>query len=230
MTILGLTVCVDYADRLATGLPVWRDTLDGVVVVTTPSDGATFDLCTRAGVGVHRTNLFYRHGARFNKGAALADAYAEWVDGTSWAVATDLWVLFFDADVTPPPNWRRMVEAVSPTPGILYGCLRHDAGAGKPVNDADMAGFFHLFSRMDRNAAVRPIVDTHWYHAGNYDSTFQDRWARADRVVLPISLAHAGPVGENWCGVGNAAAVRELHAERRRRGGRWNHETIEGVR
>jgi len=216
MKIHGLTVCVNYADVLAKGLATWARTLDSLIVVTTPDDHATHALCAKHSVATYRTVAFHERGARFNKGLAIAEAYKRFP-------ALD-WMLFFDADIEPPSNWRSVAERKVEL-GRLHGATRRNAN-GSPENDPDIAGFFHLCHVSDPNMQFDPIVDTHWYHAANYDTTFQNRWPKVRRVFLPIEVIHHGEPGKNWCGVGNDAAVTDLHAERRKRGGRWDHETV----
>lgn len=73
-----------------------------------------------------------------------------------------------------------------------------------------------------------PLIDTHWTHAGNYDSRFLNRWPRQLRLELPIRLMHLG-LRNNWLGLGNAAGFTKMQEERVRRGGRWDHERIPGT-
>lgn len=219
MHISAFTVCVNYADYLSASLERWRDSLDSLVVITSPQDHATQELCSLLGVRVHTTDVFYASGAKFNKGAAIAEAYAAGPTPPDW-------VLFFDADVIPPENWRPLVEShVMVAQRCLYGCFRDELD-GSPINDPDIAGFFHLAHISDPNMQHVPVVDAHWYHCGGYDSTFQNRWPRDQRIRLPLRLTHQGETWKNWCGRGNTEAMQELLATRRRKGGDWKHETI----
>jgi glycosyltransferase involved in cell wall biosynthesis len=218
MHISAFTVCVDYSDYLSSSLALWQATLDSLVVVTSHADKLTQGLCEALGVRVHATDVFYASGAKFNKGAALAEAYAA-------SPTPPDWVLFFDADVIPPPDWLVHVQACQPTPGCLHGCFRDELD-GSPIKDPDIAGFFHLAHISDANMQQVPIVDTHWTHAGAYDSTFQNRWPKDKRIRLPLRLIHQGETWKNWCGRGNTDAMQELLANRRRKGGDWKHETI----
>ena len=226
MCVHGLTVCVDYAEFLAVGLDRWTETLDSVTVVTSETDRDTAALVRGwRGVELVQTDLFYRDGALFNKGRAMEAARLQmpWHD----------WILFFDADIVPPLDWLvRSMPVVQP--GALYGCRRFAGGLddnGQPSlpHDAPGVGYFQLFHTDDpvvKNAPP-PLIDTHWRHAGNYDNKFMDRWRSLGRPVhnLPFRVAHLGE-RDNWCGRGNREGFAAIQAERRRRGGRWDHETI----
>lgn len=218
MRIHVLTVCVDYSDHLSLSLERWCSA-DTIIVVTSPTDTDTHALCSRYGTLQHRTKAFWDNGAKFNKGASIAEAYRIWMPKEE-----NDWALFVDADVIPPTDWRVRVEMSEVKQGNIYGAPRHGEN-GMRIADPYPAGYFLLFHTRDQNAHD-PIVDTHWYHAGNYDSTFISRWARPQLHWLPIPLRHTSPTGQNWCGRGNIKAMNELICERRRRGGQWRHETI----
>lgn len=230
MIIHGLTVCVGYADFFAAGIARWRAGLASLIVVTTTDDTQTGALAARHGARLVTTDLFYRDGATFNKGRAMEHARRQmpWED----------WILFFDSDVVPPSNWKAQLEASGMRPGSLYGGYRFDAPAdavddrGQPrcAYDVPGVGYFQLFHVSDQVVQVsgdEPLIDTHWTHAGNYDNRFMDRWREAKQPIQPIPfrLAHVGE-RENWHGRGNRAAFLAMRAERKRRGGRWDHERI----
>lgn len=212
--LAAMVVCVDYSDHLSRGLERWRDGTNSLLVVTAPRDAATQALCKAFNVPVFLTDVFWANGAKFNKGAAMAEAYR--------TLEKKDWMLFFDADIEPPAGWRQRLAMAKP--GRLYGARRFEAN-GARITDPGLAGFFHLAHLSDPHMQHDPIVDVHWYHAGNYDTTFQDRWHRSKQLWLPLRVAHHGTPGKNWCGVGNEAAVEALHAERRARKG-WRHETL----
>lgn len=173
------------------------------------------------GAKVFKTDAFYRHDAQFNKGCAIAECYE--------SINPQDWVVFFDSDIVPELHWRRKLNAMTLESGKLYGSVRHDE-RGRKMKDDQAAGFFQLFNAQDPLAQVKPIVDTDWSHAGNYDSTFMLRWRNAGKLgqELPLHLIHLGRPGENWMGIGNADKVREMQAERARRGGGWK--SVEGER
>lgn len=217
MRIDALTVCWRYSDYLRKGIENWKRGLDSLTVVTTPEDADTLRLCESWDVKVFTTNAFFDDGAKFNKGKAMSLAF----DAGTWPD----WVLFFDADIVPPPTWREEAEAANPQIGCLHGASRV-LEEGWQLHDGELAGWFNLFHSTDPNAQVRPIVDTHWSHAGCYDSYFARRWFRDEQVILPIQMTHQGLPGQNWCGRGNDEAMTELLQERANRGGH-QHERID---
>ena len=239
--IHGITVCVDYAAELEVGLRRWWVYLDSLTIVTMARDTATIDLARQWAAGgpsahLHVTDAFTRDGATFNKGRALEEARADLM-ARIWGAPA--WILLFDADIVPPADWRDRLEGI--TPGFLYGCRRfqgapdalEDTGQPSLPHDVPGVGYFQLFHVVDPVVTgADPLIETDWIHAGNYDNRLLDRWRAAGRpaVNLPFRVAHLGPPGVNWCGKGNAPAVARIRAERRRRGGRWDHERIGGPR
>lgn len=217
---------VQYADKLRIGLPNWLrggfasawGASGNLTVVTTPWDAETMALCSpQINTAVYRTNAFYEDGATFNKGRAIVKAVEACGLGEDW-------VLLFDADIEPPPDWLAQVIAADPQPGTIYGARRVQAEGGV-IPDGEPAGYFLLFHSSDAGARVRPFTDTQWTHAGCYDSTFLARWPRDKQAWLPFTVTHHGLPGTNWFGVGNDHLMRAMVRERAERGG-YRHETV----
>lgn len=193
----------------------------------------------------HRTEKFYLDGAAFNKGRAIEEA--------RFSMPWEDWILFFDCDVIPPVHWMAQLEAMNLEPGFLYGARRfqvtedgpyHDQGQPQLPHDVPGVGFFQLFHSTDRGALgkwangiqdgttitpseLEPLIDTHWTHAGNYDNRFMNRWRpplRDRRYIreVPFRLAHLGE-RDGWFGRGNKEAFDKMQADRRARGGVWDH-------
>jgi len=226
MKINALTVCVNYADLLALSLSRWASSLASLTIVTDTRDTATASLAREHGVGLLQTDVFYEQGASFNKGAALEQARQQmpWSD----------WILFFDADIVPEPEWFAKVNGCMCQPGSLYSARRREcidpADRDKPslpviLGDGVGVGYFQLFHSTDPKVQETPLLDTTFKHAGVYDSLFMHRWHGSNRHLLPIVLTHLGP-RDNWFGRGNVAAFDAMQAERKRRGGSYEHERI----
>lgn len=220
MKIHGLTVSVGYAAELAQSLDLWLPGLESLTVVTSPADAATHALCLgRDKVTVYATNAFYRDGALFNKGRAMSEA----VDRLHLCEAD--WFLAFDADVEPAKNWKVAIETQAKRVDQLYGARRIDYLTKRRVPDGELAGYFMLFHSSDPVAQERPLFPTQYYHAANYDSDFVRRWPEHKQYILDLELIHYGVPGQNWCGVGNDAAMAQLRVARAA-GRKWRTETI----
>ena len=69
--IEGVCVCVNYADFLAQTLGFNRTHFDNLVIVTTPDDYDTINLCEYWNVKCVKTDAFYSNGDAFNKGLGI---------------------------------------------------------------------------------------------------------------------------------------------------------------
>lgn len=210
----GLVVCENYSDYFSQCVAGWKKVLRSMLVVTSNRDKETESLCMSHGLDVFKTDVFWDRGAKFNKGAAIAEAYEskEWSD----------WVLFFDADMNPPEDLSASLEDLSP--GTLYGVNRI-LESGEKIIETEIAGAFMLFHSEDKNAKRKPIVDVSWYHCGNYDSKFQGQWDADKKIKLNVDVLHLGTPFENWCGRGNKPEMDRLWRRRRQYQG-FMHERI----
>jgi hypothetical protein len=215
MRIAGLTICVNYADFLERTLPAWAAGLDETLVVTTPTDQATLQLCARQGVRVHATDVFFACGASFNKGGALDE-------GVTLLAPAD-WLLIFDADCLPPASWRDQLEAAPPIPGHIYGGQRTDEDGTPLSNWGLLLGFLQLFHMTDPAVQDRPLFGD-WSSAAAYDLVFAERWPKEQWRRVPFTVMHFGETHVHWCGRGNTAGMAQLQADRKQRG--WQHERL----
>lgn len=232
MKIYGLTVCVDYVDLLAKGVLRWRDGFDRLVVITSSKDKATQILCKANGIETHVTDIFYANGAAFNKGAAMSEAVI-----TKGYRQDAAWLCTVDSDIVPPGDWRRQVERVGLLPGKLYGAWRYwvaeqtSAAAlavdySRRMPQAWVLGFFALFHNKDPMLPNGPLFDTHWPHAGNYDTTFCRRWPVTRQVLLDIPMIHLGEERQNWCGRHQKQELKAVLSRRRRGIEDWEQERM----
>lgn len=232
MKIHGLTVCVDYGEYLLAGLRRWLPGLETLTIATTPTDPIN-TIQKSPKIFIHKTEAFYANGASFNKGAAMEEARVRMVQGGMW----DEWALFFDADIVPEVDWFAKVQGAIPRPGGLYSAWRRQCGDPlrpddpwpKINGDGVGVGYFQLFHTGDPALRSLPVIETHWLHAGNYDNGFMHRWDRRNRHILPIRLSHICPTRDNWFGRGKSEEFAAMQVERKRRGGKWDHERINGA-
>ncbi len=236
MKINGLIVSVDYSEFLRVSVPRWIGDLESLTIVTSQKDEATQEIARSHGCRLAVTDLFYRDGATFNKGRAMEWArrhVAKWED----------WFLFIDADIIPPRDFIVPIVRAKPEVGFLYSAWRHQAPSLKAVDapglprirtDGLGVGYFQLFHTSDPAVTgAIPLIDTWWLHAGNYDNRFMDRWRGPDRpdrrrLIEGLELVHVGP-RDNWWGKGRKREFDAMQQERRRRGGSWQHERIDGI-
>jgi len=198
---------VDFADLLALTVPQNRHHFDEMWIVTAPHDQKTLHLCQHfrsLGFKVNTvvTDLFYRHGASFNKWAALEYGLDE--------MGRFGWLCILDADTLWPstlPHWRldagclytpyrRMLEHVSlPLPVESAWCQlpRHP-------QQVEWAGYTQVFHASDPVLPRAPWHATNWRHAGGADSFFQALWPQQRKLRPPFEVLHLGTSGVNWCG------------------------------
>lgn len=202
MFIDGLVSSVGpvYAAFMERSLPVWAATLDSVTLVTEPDDPVV-PIATRLGrVRVVQTDVFRRHGAAFNKGAALSQAYAL-MDPTDA-------VLHFDADIMPPPDWRAAAEAGF-SEGCIHGAVRNNEDGSRITDLGDWPyGYFQLWHSSDPAAMRWPLFEVWHPSAGGYDLEFLEHWPKARRRKLGFEVTHFGEVRRNWFGAGLPEAAQ----------------------
>jgi hypothetical protein len=116
MKIEAVITCVDYADFLAETLPINLHNFENVVVVTSPRDTETVELCRRLGVICRPTELFYADQDRFAK--------ARGIDYGMAFLRQDEWILHLDADMIIPQMSRRWLEMLRLDPDCIYGIDR----------------------------------------------------------------------------------------------------------
>lgn len=199
--IKGITVSVGYDDLLAITLPKNARHLTEIVVVTSPDDWRTREVVASVpSARCHVTDAFTRHGARFNKGAALEEGFD--------ALGRDGWILVWDADILLPDRFAPN----GLDPSKLYGAERRilpDPSAIPPTSEwkrfggmkeSGYPGYFQLFNASSDTISERPWYDTTFRHAGGGDDAFQRRWPSERKSKLNLTCLHLGPVDTNWFG------------------------------
>ena len=112
----GITVSVGYGDFLAWSLPFNRNLFDRLVVVTTPEDKYTQDVCNHYYVECLQTDIFYKDGQKFNKGLGI-NYGLEKLDFPDWCI-------HFDADVVFPPRAKEFLNKGTWNEQYIYGVDR----------------------------------------------------------------------------------------------------------
>jgi hypothetical protein len=227
MLLEAVTVCVDYPDFLAWFLLSNAKQFSRLVVVTDTKDKATADLCEHHHVECVKTDVFYRDGQAFDKGAGINEGLKR--------LGLDGWVAHIDADIILPPRARGLLEAANLDPSMVYGidrlmCRSFDdwiAYVGTPevqqsCNAFVQATAFPLGARVARMGdgdGYVPIGFFQLWHpstsgvrsypqhsdAGRGDFRFGQLWPRAKRALIPeivgIHLeSEVAPMASNWRG------------------------------
>lgn len=196
----GLVVCVGFDDLLAITLPRNMRFMSKCFVVTSPDDERTKSVCAAVpGVVVFETDAFTRHGARFNKGLAMEEAF-EYIGRNGW-------ILIWDADILFPDY----ADLSSAKPDCLNGCNRvmlDDINKWTPdmtwrtkvpYPDPIGIGYFQLFhADAPRIKNHRPWYDMTFAHAGSGDAYFVELWEPGLINKLPFTCLHLGPSATNW--------------------------------
>lgn len=200
--IRGIVVCVNYDDLLE--ITLWRNMrhLTECVVITTPTDERTKEVCRKVpNVRVFETDAFTRFGAKFNKGLAMEEGFD--------FLGRHGWILIWDADTLFPdelPSLNNLYQ------GRLYNAPRlilADPTRWRPdldwstlpiSNDKSFPGYFQLFYAGDRIINQRPWYDVTFAHAGGGDGYFESRWPNHLKIRMPEKVLHLGPRDTNWFG------------------------------
>lgn len=198
--IRGIVICVNYDDLLRITLVRNMRHLTECLVITSPTDTATKELCAGIpNVRVYETDAFYRYGAKFNKGLAMEEGFD--------VLGRTGWILVFDADTLLPDDISYDYQF-----GNLYGAKRvilnnpklwhpaYDWNRAVPSHDPSFPGYFQLFHADDPHIAEHPWYDVTFTHAGGCDGYFQTRWPQSKKIRLPFKVLHLGPRDTNWFG------------------------------
>lgn len=167
MRIEAVTVCINYSDFLREAAPYNLPHFDRWVIVTTPADGETRELCRRHGLPCVLTNEVYRDGSEFNKGRAVLRGIDH--------LAGDGWVCHVDADMVLPAHFRHALEFAHPDPASVHGV------------DRVMVRGWDAWQRLQRSG---------WLRGGQWDYhvrvNFPDgypvgaRWASREYGYVPV--------------------------------------------
>lgn len=230
MYLEAVIVCVDYSDFLAYTLPQAKLHLDYIVVVTTPADKETQQLCKHHNVECIKTNSFYEGGDKFNKAKGINE-------GLKYLSNRD-WVIHMDADIYLPSMTRDILNKKNLDKTKIYGidrlmCPDYESWVNylkKPRLIHDSWIFVHLnafpiASRVaDYNGdGYSPIGYFQLWHpntsenklypemhgaADRTDMLFAKKWDKSKRELLPEIVAihldsedaTVKSMGKNWTG------------------------------
>ena len=176
MRIEAVTVCVGYGDFLAVTARENQHLLEDWVIVTSPDDIETRDVCQRHSIRYVLSEEF-RRGGPFNK-ARLIQRAIDQVGGKDW-------ILHLDADIVLPRQLRSLLDMAHVNDRVIYGADR--------CNLVGYQSWLHL--KRDKGC-----WDNHSF--GNYlrfeeGATIGSRWCSKLHGYVPIgffpSSRHASP-------------------------------------
>jgi len=208
----AVSVCIGYGDFLSVTLPKNQPIFDHLVIVTSPEDEETREVCRKHSVRCLLTNDHKKNDDVFNKGRCIQRG----LDQLSYGG----WVVHMDADIVLPERTRKVLEWADLEEDCIYGCdrgmvkswdhwqrvlasgwLTHDYHCrvnpppdtaigtrwASPEHGYVPIGFFQLWhgpSSLYRGTHARPYPQHH-QDAARGDVQHALQWDRCKRVLLP---------------------------------------------
>ena len=212
--LYGVVCCVNYADYFKYSLESAVGVFTKLYVVTDTNDKATEELCRKYDfVELIKTDVFYRGGSFFDKGAGINLGLSK--IGTN----KSNWVLIFDADIVFPPYFKRYMDTRSLNTTTLYGAIRHFAetpeefdsykSSGRDFTALPKAysprgmpiGYFQLFNSLNFKSSKignQPYPEHH-RDASHSDLLFSGKFKKKT-TLKSVRVVHLGEIEQNWQG------------------------------
>lgn len=173
-----VTVCVGYADFLDECIRANMGLFDKWIIVTSPTDIETREICRKYGVQCLLSEDHHREG-EFNKGRLIERGLQH--------LSSNGWRIHMDSDIILPSNFRNIIKASHLQPECIYGADRVMVQNRKAYNDLRFSGWlpndFHC--RVNWPKGVHP----------------GHRWAHKDEGYCPIGYFQMWHSSEDqYCG------------------------------
>lgn len=182
----GVITAVGFDDLLDVTLEKNFHHFDNLIVVTAHDDYKTQRVGRKHGVTVVQSDLFYKNGRKFNKGAAV-NAGFDYFQYMGWR-------LHMDADIVLPDHFRRILfNHTHLERDCLYGCDRVDV-VGKEAIDKMRhgVGYRQHQSGVVINDSSGPIGHRWVDHLRGYCPLgFFQLWHASKQRPYPYSLGTA---------------------------------------
>ncbi len=223
----GVIVCVHYGDFLRETLAHNLNHFDELVVVTSPDDRETLDLCSQWSVHCVATEVHHdRRGDVFNKGRSINLGLAH--------LRRLGWCLHLDADIVLPANFRYMLSHRPLDSQCIYGMDRLHVTGWQAWQDLQASEQFRRpyrnhfridlpslrlgFAPVHHSYGYCPIGYSQLWHskwrdrrypenqgtAEHTDVLFSLQWEWSKRLLLPEAVVYhletTGGMGSNWNG------------------------------
>jgi glycosyltransferase involved in cell wall biosynthesis len=230
----AVTTCVGFDDLLDETLKRNMPHVDTMIVVTNHSDKRTQQVARKHGATCVPTDLFYKDGRHFNKGAAI-NAGLDYFRYHGWR-------LHFDSDIVFPDNFRRLLfNHQHLDPFCLYGADRMDVVGQEEIRDflnkgdqqhrhtlllgpnvgklshrlvCNLRGYLPLGFFQLWNARTQKPYPYSLGTAAHDDMMFSALWPESQRrhlqSVICYHLCPSEPkVGQNWDGIRGIARFKK---------------------
>ncbi len=155
MRIEAVTVCVNYGDFLNETARANRALFERWVIVTTPGDEETREVCRKYNLEVVVTDDFTREG----KGTF---AKARGINRGLMQLSADSWHLHLDADIILPPDLRQLLNAAHLHEDCLYGWDRVRVCGWEAWQKFKAANFLHHDYHCRINFPKHQELGTRW--------------------------------------------------------------------
>jgi hypothetical protein len=162
----AVTVCINYGDFLGQVAPYNLAVLDNWLIVTSPEDEETREVCRKFGIKTLLTKDHKRNPEDFNKGRIIERALQH--------LSADSWRLHLDGDIVLPGTFRRALAVADLNHEKIYGC---DRVMVKNWDDWQKLKSSGWFSQDYHNRVNFP----HGYQVGT-------RWANNHSGYVPIGF------------------------------------------
>jgi len=217
MKIEAVTVCMNYGDFLAYSMPLNKPHFDNWIIITTPEDKYTQDICNYYGVKFITSYSAKLYAGEFHKGECVTEGIAE--------LEKSDWVTLIDADTILQPNFRQTMEILNLGDELDKSCLYtidrvrfetfeewmefHSHPSYNMLNRARdgrfclpqfvPTGFFQMWN-VKETGIIQYIHE--WMKVGGEDIRFAFLWPRNKRIFIPETVCYhiASSPECNWLG------------------------------
>lgn len=225
--IEAVCVCVGYEDFLRQTLPFNRAHFDKLIIVTSPDDTATQNLCEYWHIECVVTDKFYENGDVFNKGKGINEGLKR--------LSKKGWIVHLDADIYLPPRTREILELLQLDAESIFGIDRANCVGfsnwqgyfkepekihgndgllrltqfpiGSRLLNLDRDGYVPIGYFQLWNPSASGIFEYPACHsaADRTDTLFAYNWTREKRSFIPELISfhlesEAAAMGANWRG------------------------------
>ena len=192
--LIGITICVNYADKLAPTLEHNSKFFKKIYVVTDPLDFDTFDaMKTHTNVELVLNGDVHKNKANFNKSALVLAGQK-----VAHEAHKDDWILYFDADTVLPDNLFEIINESTLSKDECYHMKRRvyrtkeDFDTDSNFYETRGAGFFQLY--FDKSKFYPSFSNS----AAVCDVMFERKFKKYLPTVLSGFCKHLGPNGKDW--------------------------------